>query len=151
MKTIDFSSSDFLYILKSSNKYLIGIAKNSTEDNFVFKIANKDNESLDKEVSRINKLRCQYTFMKKRLAPVVDHGVIKEGYHKGKCYYLSQLMAGDTFSHFIQKPSIDHIEIKRTFHFLITAILKFCTDHKFNPSYNQSSGSFIKSYYKAVY
>ena len=148
MKTIKFSSSDVLRILKSSDKYLIGIAKNSTDDNFVFKIANKDNESLNKEVNRINELRNQYPFMKKRFAPILDHGVIEEGYHKGKCYYLSPLMPGDTFSHFVQEPSVNHLDIKRAFYFLITEILKFCRDHKFDPGYNQSSGSLIKSYIK---
>jgi len=148
MKKMQFSSLNVSHIFKSSDKYIIGIVNNQSSESFVFKIANKNNEELNKEINRIRELRSQYNFMRKRLGPIVDHGVFEKGYHKGKCYYLYPLIDGDTFSHFVQKPSIDHYKIGKTFKLLCSETLRFCREHKFDSGYDKSSGSFIKSLIK---
>ena len=83
--------------------------------------------------------------MEKRLVPILDYGVLDKGYYRGKSYFLSQLIEGGTFSHFIQNSSINYTDLRKAFNFLSDVIIKFCRDHKFDPAYNQSSGSFIKS------
>ena len=145
MKDIQFSSLDVSHVYKSSDKYIIGIVNNQSGESFVFKIANKNNEELNKEINRISELRSQYDFMRERLNPIVDFGVFERGYYKGKCYYLYHLIDGYTFSNFVQKPSIDHFEIEKVFKFLCTETLRFCRYHKFDSEYDQSSGTFIKS------
>tara|TARA_Y100000310_G_scaffold325283_1_gene388528 strand:+ start:370 stop:1503 length:1134 start_codon:yes stop_codon:yes gene_type:complete len=148
MKKIQFSTLEFSHVFKSSEKYIIGIVNNQSGESFVLKISNKNNEELNKEINRISELRSQYDFMRERLGPVADHGVFEKGYHKGKCYYLYPLIDGDTFSHFVQKPSIDHSKIEKIFKLICTETLRFCREHKFDSRYDQSSGSFIKSLIK---
>ena len=142
---MNINESNISHVLKNSEKYFIAKVETSNGP-YVYKLAHKDNDRLIKEVSRINDLKSKNSFLNKKLAAVVENGVVKYGYHKGKCYYISEFIQGKTFSQLIQTVPSDMKVLRTGFQSIIGGLIDNLDSHSYEKRYDHSSGKFLTDY-----
>ena len=145
MDNFQLENFKFTKILKSSSKYLIGICENKSNEKYVLKIANVNNDKITKEVDIINKLKAQGPFMGKRLAGILDSGKLLKGYHSGKGYYLCELMSGETLSHTFQKPTQSEKSLLGIFKAVGNELSNYVVNQECDEKYAETSLDILKA------
>ena len=115
-------------ILKSSDKYLVFACDDEAHGRCVYKIAQRENDVLHKEVATLLALKERSARIAPHLPAVYEYGTFLRGAYRGRAYYKQAHVEGRTFSQCIQHALTDDATVDALFPRLMHALVEIVLD-----------------------
>jgi hypothetical protein len=139
-----FKSPTFLdhKVLKNGSSLVLRIdAENGP---VICKIANTNNNILEREFVKIQRLLKHNPQLAKRMPKLLDHGIVQNGPYEDRPYYILEFISGRSFGFYLQNETKSKEETSNVVKTIVSSLLDTFEESKFDKAYDYIGGSWLR-------